>query len=349
MTIAEAQGLWTPAGPYLDTASYGLPPRPAWEALQAALDGWRRGQARWEAWCQATERARSLFGRLVGVSAEQVAAGASVSYLVSLVAASLPDGARVVVPEGDFSSLTWPFLVQRHRGVEVLAAPLSGLADAVDRHTDAVAFSLVQSSTGEVADWEAVAEAAGSVGALTVADGTHACGWLPLDASRFDALVCAAYKWLLSPRGTALAAFSRRLLDRMRPLAANWYAADDPFGRYYEPELRLTPHARRLDLSPAWFSWVGAAPALEVLLAIGIERIHAHNLALADRFRAGLGLPAGRSAIVAACVPGAERRLGEAGIRAASRAGWLRASFHVYNTEGDVDAALAALLGRAAR
>ncbi len=190
-----------------------------------------------------------------------------------------------------------------------------------------------------------MAEAASAVGALTVVDGTHACGWLPLDAAPLDALVCAAYKWLLSPRGTALAAFSDRLLDRMRPLAANWYAADDPFGRYYEPRLRLAPDARRLDLSPAWFSWVGAAPALEVLLSVGIERIHAHDVALANRFRGGLGLPPGTSAIVAVEAPGAERRLARAGIRAATRAGWLRASFHLYNTEADVDAALAALLG----
>ncbi len=345
MSMAETQALWAPAGPYLDTASYGLPPRPAWEALQAAMADWRSGQARWERWCEATERSRALFARLVGAPVQRISTAPSVSYLVSLVAAALPDGARVVVPETDFSSLTWPFLVHRHRGVEVRTAPLERLADAVDARTHVVAFSAVQSSTGAVAEWRTVAEAASAVGALTVVDGTHACGWLPLDAAPLDALVCAAYKWLLSPRGTALAAFSDRLLDRMRPLAANWYAADDPFGRYYEPRLRLAPDARRLDLSPAWFSWVGAAPALEVLLSVGIERIHAHDVALANRFRGGLGLPPGTSAIVAVEAPGAERRLARAGIRAATRAGWLRASFHLYNTEADVDAALAALLG----
>jgi selenocysteine lyase/cysteine desulfurase len=40
---------------------------------------------------------------------------------------------------------------------------------------------------------------------------------------------------------------------------------------------------------------------------------------------------------------GAEERLERAGILAAVRDGSLRASFHVYNTEQDVDAALAAL------
>ena len=33
MKIDEARTLWEPAGVYCNTASYGLPPRPAWDAL----------------------------------------------------------------------------------------------------------------------------------------------------------------------------------------------------------------------------------------------------------------------------------------------------------------------------
>ena len=42
-------------------------------------------------------------------------------------------------------------------------------------------------------------------------------------------------------------------------------------------------------------------------------------------------------------MPDATDRLARAGIMAAARAGRLRASFHLYNTEADVDAALDAL------
>jgi selenocysteine lyase/cysteine desulfurase len=74
-----------------------------------------------------------------------------------------------------------------------------------------------------------------------------------------------------------------------------------------------------------------------------VDAIHAHDLALADRFRAGLGLPPGDSAIVTTDAPGAREKLQRAGIMAAAKLGRLRASFHVYNTEADVDAALDAL------
>jgi selenocysteine lyase/cysteine desulfurase len=147
----------------------------------------------------------------------------------------------------------------------------------------------------------------------------------------------------MSPRGSAFLAVSDRLRDRLRPLHAGWYAGEDIHASYYGLPLRLARCARRLDTSPAWFSWIGTAPALEVLEQIGIDPIHAHNVALANRFRAGLDLADGDSAIVSAAVPGADRKLAAAGIRAAARAGHLRVSFHVYSTEDDVDTALNAL------
>jgi selenocysteine lyase/cysteine desulfurase len=168
-------------------------------------------------------------------------------------------------------------------------------------------------------------------------------GWLPVDASRFDAVVCAGYKWLLSPRGTAYLSVVPALLERLEPLHAGWFSADDPYTSYYGLPLRLAENARRLDTSPAWFSWVGAVPALATIEEIGVDDIHSHDVALANRFRAGLGLEPSNSAIVSANIEGAGDRLERVGIRAAVMAGSLRASFHVYNTEDDVDAALDAL------
>jgi selenocysteine lyase/cysteine desulfurase len=105
----------------------------------------------------------------------------------------------------------------------------------------------------------------------------------------------------------------------------------------------LATSARRLDLSPAWFSWVGTQPALEVIEQIGIDAIHAHDVALANRLRAGLELEPSNSAIVCVEIPNAAERLQRAGIIAAMRGGRLRTSWHVYNSEHDVDRVLEAL------
>jgi selenocysteine lyase/cysteine desulfurase len=341
--LAAAQGLWRPETVYLNTASYGLPPEPAWEALQAALADWRGGRTTWEPWTDAVTRARRAFARMTRADPADVTVGANVSGLIGQLAGSVPDGTRVLAADVEFESLIFPFLAQAGRGVHVRFVKLGELAEAIDGETDVVVVSAVQSSSGEVARLADIAAAARHHGALSVVDATHAVGWLPLDATEFDALACAAYKWLLCPRGTAFMYLDPGLAERVVPSQAGWFATEDPIDAVYGPPLRLAADARRFDTSPAWFSWVGTAPALELIDEIGVERIHAHDVALANRFRAGLGLEPGDSAIVTTDVAGARERLERAGIMAAVKLGRVRASFHLYNTEADVDAALTAL------
>jgi len=344
MEIEKAQRLWSARPGWLNTASYGLPPQPAWEAMQAALADWRVGATSWEGWDEATGVARRAFARLIGVPAHDVAVGSQVSQLIGLVAAALPDGARVVVPDIEFTSNLFPWLVQQDR-LTVTTAPTGRFLEAVASGCDVVAFSLVQSATGEVADYSGIVAAARAARALVVVDATQACGWLPFDGRRADVVVVSGYKWLMAPRGTAYAYLGPAVQPLIRPVAAGWYAGEDVHGSFYGPPLRLAADARRFDVSPAWFSWVAAAPALELIEEIGLSAIHDHNVALANRFLAGLGRPAGDSAIVTVDVPDAERKLHAAGARAAVRAGRVRASFHVYTTGADVDLALDALTG----
>jgi selenocysteine lyase/cysteine desulfurase len=345
ITISEAREQWSSQGVYLNTASYGLPPRAGFDALQDALADWREGRTSWEHWGESTEGARAAFATMVGVEPERVAVGATASEFVGLVAASLPDGARVLVPDVEFTSTLFPFLVQERRGLTVRTLPPSEIAGAIDSRTDVVAVSAVQMSTGEVADLDAIAAAAAHHGALTVVDATQACGWLPLQAGRFGAVICSAYKWLMSPRGTAFMVVGDALQETMVPHSAGWYAGQDPHVSYFGPPLRLASDARRFDTSPAWFSWVGTQPALELVNRIGVDAVYAHDVALANRFRAGLGLEPSNSAIVCVDLPDAAERLQRAGIQAAMRGGRLRVSCHVYNDDADIDAALDAITG----
>jgi selenocysteine lyase/cysteine desulfurase len=332
-SIAEAQALFSAEGTYLNTASYGLPPEPAWDALQQALEDWRHGRTSWEGWGEDTDRARAVFARLVKTRSEHVAIGSTVSGLVGLVAASLPAGTRVVVPDIEFTSTLFPFMVQP--ALEVITVAPAQLAETIDETVDAVAFSAVQMSTGEVADLDAILAAAESHDVLTLVDATQAVGWLPMDANRFDFLVAAGYKWLLSPRGTAWMTVAPERLESILPAHAGWFAGDDVHKAYIGPPLRLASDSRRLDTSPAWFSWVGALPALELLEAVGMEAIHEHDVGLANRCRTAMGMGSGNSAIVT--LPGDAELLRAEGIQAAQRGDLVRVGFHLYNDEEDAD------------
>ncbi|GAA2782836.1 aminotransferase class V-fold PLP-dependent enzyme [Saccharopolyspora taberi] len=327
-----------PAG-YLNTASIGVPPVEAAEAVSRAVSRWAAGLDRSTDFDDAIATARAAYGRLVGFPAERVAIGASVSQLIGLVAGSLPDGARVLVAAGDFKSVSFPFAAHQDRGVTVTEVDLAEIP-ARAAEFDVVAVSVVQSADGRFVDLDAL-RAARSASTRVLLDATQAAGWTPLRLDWADWVVAAGYKWLLAPRGAAWMAV--RADAPLRPGNANWYAAEDPWASTYGLPLRLAGDARALDLSPTWFSQVGAAVSMSWLAGLDLAEVAAHCTGLADRLREGLGMAPAGSAIVSVEIPDAVARLTGAGVRCAARAGRARLAFHLYNTGEDVDIVLAAL------
>lgn len=319
---------------YLNTPSVGIPPAPVAAAVADSVERWRTGANRPGDFDEHVARSRAGFARLAGVEPGRVAIGASVSQLIANVAAGLPGGSRVLVAEGDFTSVTFPFAACGHRVTEV---PLDDLADRVEGH-DVVAVSVVQSADGRIADLPALRAAADAAGAAVLLDATQAAGWLPLDVAWADWVVAAGYKWLLSPRGSAWLAVRPDAQERTRAVAANWYAGEDPWTTVYGLPLRLAGDARAFDLSPVWLAQVGAAAALEYLGGLDLAQVRAHNTGLADTLLEKLGLPPRGSAIVS--LDADPERVAAAGIVSGLRNGKVRVGFHLYNTSDDVERVL---------
>ncbi|MBN9152972.1 MAG: aminotransferase class V-fold PLP-dependent enzyme [Microbacterium sp.] len=327
---------------YLAACTSGLPTRDSRAAVLADLD--RRPDPAF--YTGVVDRTRAAFARLVGTSEARIAIGSQASTQIALVATALPDDAEVLCADGDFSSVVMPF-VHAGRGIRVRTVPLDALADEIGPTTALVAFSLVQSATGAVADAAAIVAAAARHGTWTLCDATQAAGWMPVSAEAFDALVCHAYKWLCAPRGVSFLALSERLAARMRPVQAGWYAGADPWASCYGGASPLAEDARRFDVSPAWQAFVGAEPAIGLFARVDAAAVHAYTTRLATTFRERRGLPgsAGASAIVTWTDPdGCDlARLSAAGIVASGRAGRARVAFHVFNDDEDVELAVRAL------
>ncbi|HKJ12557.1 MAG TPA: aminotransferase class V-fold PLP-dependent enzyme [Ornithinimicrobium sp.] len=332
---------FAPAPGYLNAPTMGLPPRAVVEAMRRGLSDWQQGIASPLAYDESVIRARRDYARLVDAPVSAVAVGPSVSVFAGVVAASLPDGTRVLAVEDDFTSILFPFLVQagRHRGVQVEMVSLAALPTAIDDATDLVVFSLAQSSTGEVVDLEGVRAAARRCGALTFCDVTQAAGWYPVRASGFDFTVCASYKWLCQPRGAAYLTVGPEGRDRLIPVNAGWYAGESVWESVYGPQMHLAADARRFDVSPSWLTWVGAAAAGEVFRHVDVAELGAHGVGLANDLRARLDMPPRATPVVAIQDPDGRRAAAcaEAGATVASRAGLVRVGFHLWNTPDDVE------------
>jgi selenocysteine lyase/cysteine desulfurase len=344
--LAAAQAEFEPEVVYLNTASLGLPPRRGLRALQTVLQTWQAGTAAPPDYDVPLEAARASYAELVGVDPAQVAVGSQVSHFAGLIAANLPAGSEVLVVDGEFTSIVFPFLAQAGRGVQVRQVPLERLAEAVSTSTTLVAVSAVQSADGRLADLDALVEACAATGTRVLLDTTQAVGWLPVEANRFAYTTGGGYKWLLAPRGTCFFTVVPELAHEIVPHSAGWNAGADRWNSLYGGPLRLADDARRFDVSPAWHSWVAQAPALDLLTEIGPAVLHAHTLALANRFRAAVDLPPGNSAIVSMATDAAvAERLERARVVGGVRAGRLRLAFHLYNTEADVARAADAVAG----
>jgi selenocysteine lyase/cysteine desulfurase len=332
---------------YLDTATYGLPPRSTVAAVEQTLASWQ-GRGSWLDWEHDGEACRDLFAQIVGAQPEEIAYVAAASVAAGIVAASLPAeaGANVVLYERDFDSVLFPWRPLAERGVELRTLPLEALAEGIDERTALVAVSLVQSSDGRMPDLAAIKAA----GTRLFLDGTQAVGSIPVSLEGVDYLVAHSYKWLLSPRGLCFFYVRPERLPEITPWLAGWKARSDPFEDYYgAPE--LAPNAHRLDVSIPWFSAPGARASLELIAGLGPEAIGEHNLALARSFAAELGLAEPSSPILRVPVEDAEsavERLKRAGVACSARSGSIRFAFHLYNDEEDVALALEALRPAAA-
>lgn len=336
------------AAGFLNSPTYGLPPTFLTEALARCLADWESGTLDVPSFDDWVRRGREAYAALVGVPAASVAMGGSVSAVLALVAAAVPDGFRLATVAGDFTSTTFPFAAQGHRGVSLVELTSDELVTSAAEY-DGVVASVVQSATGDVLDVEALRAAVAGTGTVTVLDVTQAVGWKHLDLGWADVTAAASYKWLLAPRGTAWMSLSDRVARSMTPHAANWYAGEDPWSTIYGLPLRLAADARRFDTSPAWFSALGSGLTMPWLAALDGAEVEAHCVGLANLACDGLGLPHGDSAIVS--LPTAHsadvaEKLARAGIRAAVRAGAVRVGFHVYNTADDVAALLSAISAR---
>jgi selenocysteine lyase/cysteine desulfurase len=265
----------------------------------------------------------------------------------------VPMGAHVLAVEGEFPSVTQPFLA---RGCEVSFVPQDdsphdAIAAALRPETAAIAMSHVQYQSGRRYDLEVLRALAGDARLLFV-DATQSVGAVSVAAGGADMLTASHYKWLCAGYGAGLVTLSERLLQRPSPVFG-WRSHADP---YALDERDATPHpgAQRLEMGHPPFAPVlalgGALSHLAQTVQDPWPRIaHLQSHLRAEMARLGLApptTPEGHSgiAVIPADDPaGLKAALAQRGIMASARAGSVRLSTHAFNSEDDVSAAVHAL------
>ena len=246
MTASQAgstswQQEWFPihGAAYLNTAAQSAMPRVSHDAVQTALDAKRYPHHQTDAvWFELTDRLRQSLSGLINAVPEEIALTTGASTGLQAVAHGLTwaPGDEILTVLGEFpiQYSTWKPMEAREGVTLKIVTPqgpfvtADDLVAAMTPRTRVVSVSHVRFDDGSLLDAARVATACQQRGALFVLDVTQSCGALPLDVRELgaDFLVCAGYKWLLSPYGTGFFWVKREHLSTLRPAPFYWMGQD---------------------------------------------------------------------------------------------------------------------------
>jgi selenocysteine lyase/cysteine desulfurase len=375
---------------YLNHAGVSPPSRPVVEAARAAVEDFaRRGSAAVGAALERRARLKQKLGRLLGAGPEELGLTQNTSAGIAAVALCFPwrPGDRIIGFRGEFPANVTPW--QRAAalfGLDLSLLPLdpfergdedglAALEAELARGARLVAASAVQFQTGLAMPLSAMAALAHRHGAEICVDAVQALGAAPLDvhALGLDYLAAGAHKWLMGLLGAGVLWARPDRAAALRPHLAGWlsheqaarFLTDGPGHLRYDRPVRA-----RADFvesgGAAEVALAGLEAALDPILALGVEAIHAHVGRYLDRLEPELlamGLasarprePARRSGILSVRpragveVPLLARALAARGVAVATPDGWLRFSPHWPNDLAEAprvaEAVRAALDGR---
>src|ERR1700686_4274780 len=354
---------------YLNSGSYAALANSVKAAVEAYLEDRLLNGANWDAWITKNESVRALTATLLRAVPDEIAAAASVSAGLNALASAVDfSGPRnkVVVSDFEFPTNAQIWHAQEPRGARVILVPpapdgyipLENFAEAIDEQTQLVAITHVCYRNGAKLDIPGIVRLAHAKGAKVLLDCYQSVGSLDIDVKALDVDFAAGgmLKYLLGTAGIGFLYVRDSFTRSLVPTNSGWFAQAE-IGAMDITANRPAPNARRFEAgTPAVANCYAAEAGLKFLLAVGTPAIEKRNYALTRRCMQRLeeiGWPSitptedeRRGATVA--VPSRNSRVLSAelmkrDIVTSHRDDNIRAAFHFYNDEDDIESFIAAM------
>ena len=356
---------------YLFSGGHAPASTPARLALQKLTDHWTNDMADLYGHLYDDHtRVRELFAGLIGAHVDEVAitdsTGAGSNYATGMI--DIPKSGNVVFDEWSYPSSIFPWMLPGRDHIErrfVKARngviDYNDLSKAIDNRTIAVSISHVTQGEGFRHDLAQVSSLAHARGAVLVVDAAQSAGAMRIDVRKdgIDFLSTGACKWLLGATGVAFFYAARRHMGHIPPHAGAPSSASDPMNaerEFFVPKAG----AERFNIGiPNLLGLAATRPGLEILVAVGIDKIESHVLDITGYCIAGLkergfdtltpSDPKKRGGVVAAVTDHGpqieqfmrDRKIDIFGGHTYNRS--LRIDPHLFNNRQDIDKLLSAL------
>jgi selenocysteine lyase/cysteine desulfurase len=354
---------------YLNSGSYCALASDVKAAFDAYMEDRLLMGANWDVWSTKNESVRALTAQLLHASPDEIAITASVSAGLNALASSLSFSStrnKVVISDFEFPTNAQIWHAQAPRGARVVHVPrsadgyipLENFADAIDEQTQLVAITHVCYRNGAKLDIPGIVRLARAKGAMVLLDCYQAVGALDIDVKALDVDFAAGgmLKYLLGTAGIGFLYVRDSFTKSLLPTNSGWFAQAD-IGAMDITANRPAPNARRFEAgTPPVVNCYAAEAGLKFLLAVGTPAIAKRNFALTRRCMERLqeiGWPSvtpsederrGATVAVQSRSSGAlSAELMKRDIVTSHRDDNIRASFHFYNNEDDVESFIAAM------
>lgn len=354
---------------YLNSGSYCALANEVREAFDAYMEDRLLVGANWDVWVMKNESVRNLTASLLGAAPDEIAVTASVSAGLNSLASALQfTGSRnkVVVSDFEFPTNAQIWHAQEPRGARVVHVPrgadgyipAEAFEKLIDEQTQLVAITHVCFRNGAKLDIPGIVRLARAKGAKVLLDCYQSVGSLDIDLKALDVdfAVGGMLKYLLGTAGIGFLYVKAACVQTLVPTNSGWFAQANIAAMDITAN-RPAPSARRFEAgTPPVVNCYAAEAGLKMLLKIGAADIEKRNYALTRRCMDRLeeiGWPSitprqdeRRGATVAVPSRDAARLAAELmkqDIVTSHRDDNVRASFHFYNNEDDVESFVASM------
>lgn len=277
---------------YMISNSLGAMPRRTASALAEYADTWAtRGVRAWEErWWEMAREVGDRIGVIIGAPPGTVSMHENVTTAAMSALSSVrphPAKNRIVCLAADFPSTIYLYRAQQASGFELTLVPAEAdltvrvdrVLEAIDERTAFVSLSHVLFKTSYIMDVAPIVARAHAAGARVLLDGYQSAGIIPLDVAALgvDHFTGGCLKWLCGGPGTAFLYTHPDVLATAEPSLTGWFAHRAPFAFDTGPLQPRDEAMRMMTGTPAIPAYYAALPGLEIIAAIGVERIRARS------------------------------------------------------------------------
>jgi len=191
------------------------------------------------------QKSKEALGNYINCSADNLVYTMNPTWAINIIAKSLDmkPGDEILATNVEYGALdrTWKYYCEKAGAKYIqseIPLPIQSKEQFIEsfwkgysKNTKAIFISHITSMTATIFPVKEICERAKELGLMTIVDGAHVPGHIPLDLQELkaDVYTGACHKWMLTPKGCSFLYITPEIQNDFDPVLISWgYDSDNP-------------------------------------------------------------------------------------------------------------------------